>query len=757
MLVNNTHYSKYLLIFILSILFLFQFQSTVNAQPSLGQWQNTTSLPFKIGSSISFILNNELFNLSGSAATGQSKYDIINSTINNADGTVGLWGNNTNFPRALIWHTIALNNNHVYILGGREENPGSSNQSIPDVYLNINSSFPFSWQSLAPLPKRLSMGASVVYNNKLYYAGGFTDSGSNLNQSVYVAQINPDNTIGNWSQAGMLPTAMSGFGMVAANNHLIIVGGGNEAGTFFSKTYTAQINSDGIISNWTETSTLPEGAYRSSVVKVNNQLFSIGGWNGTSYNRVYVAQINSDGTLGNWQLSSPLPKDACCGTAASNGTYIYQIGGYSNSLGQYLDDVFVSKINKDTTLAVPYFNQNDSPWGQQEYDHAKSLGFTNYLFERWGCFVTSAAMVLNYHGMTTMFDNSALMPETLNNWLNRSDVNGYATGKDEKGQSYSYIYPQKISELSKKLYNANKSSVKLEYQLITGANKNSQLTNDIIINGNPDIIKVANSQTSSHFVVAKGKTDTTYLINDPEWNYSDLTQFNNTFSELHRYIPSHTDLSYLIFVINPDSDILVTDSQNRRSGKIYQNNSEAAYDEIPDATFTYEDPINNSNESLGTGANVFQIPKPAEGSYTIQITSKDPHYYTLNSLTYTTEGTPSATVNNGTSSQTVDMYTIPYSQTQTASPTRAITFDSTLNDITQLYKTHQISVKVIYTIIYDTVNLAKKQDQNKNTKAAKTTLKLLETTLTLYKGKGITAEASSLILLDIQTLEQKYK
>ena len=153
------------------------------------------------------------------------------------------------------------------------------------------------------------------------------------------------------------------------------------------------------------------------------------------------------------------------------------------------------------------------PWGPTEYDHSIKLGFTNPTMDRWGCAATSTAMVLRFHNIDQFADGTTIDPGSLNNWLKNN--HGYLTGKGNDG-SYSYFNWPVIGKLTKQLFDEGKTNVKLMHKR---AYPNTPNILDEDLKKFPDILGVNNSQTSSHFVVAKGKSNNTYSINDPEWNY----------------------------------------------------------------------------------------------------------------------------------------------------------------------------------------------------------------------------------------------
>ncbi len=256
-------------------------------------------------------------------------------------------------------------------------------------------------------------------------------------------------------------------------------------------------------------------------------------------------------------------------------------------------------------LHVLYFSQNSLPWGPTEYDHAKLLKASDPTMDRWGCAVTSAAMVLNFHGMKELTDGTALDPGSLNLWFKNN--NGYLYGEGTSGW-YSYINWPTIGTLTKRLYDAGKSPIELTYNRAYPSNDTTDLLNkDLTIDKIPDILQVKNSSTSSHFVVAKGKVNNTYAINDPEWNVPDLSSFNNNYQQIDRFIPSHTNLSYLVIVVNPDVNILVTDRNGNKTGNYVHNGQTQALNQIRNALYSFQNSISNP-DNLGTGVTNFYCP-----------------------------------------------------------------------------------------------------------------------------------------------------
>ncbi len=368
-------------------------------------------------------------------------------------------------------------------------------------------------------------------------------------------------------------------------------------------------------------------------------------------------------------------------------------GGYSG-FGAYEPTSYLDNFKIETILSgleVPYFSQNANPWGPSEYDHTIALGATamDATMDRWGCAVTSAAMILRYHGMDEISNGTPLDPGSLNNWLKNNK--GYLTGKTKDGW-YSYLSWPSISKLTKQLYDIGKSNTKLEYKRAPQSQMTDLLNNDLQ-NDIPAIVHVTSrtgfNGSIGHFVVATGVQNNTHIINDPEWNYSTLASFNNYFDQVDRYIPSNTNLSYINLVVNPEVEILVTDDQGRKTGKIIKDGQTQTFSQIPDAIYGYESSIDNPDplsllQRFGTGVHSFLLPKPENGTYTFTISGGDVKDFALNVALFESDGDDTLTPLHGYVGQySEESFQVSFDQSNLAEVTRQVNFDSLINDTYQ--------------------------------------------------------------------------
>lgn len=267
-------------------------------------------------------------------------------------------------------------------------------------------------------------------------------------------------------------------------------------------------------------------------------------------------------------------------------------------------------------LSVPSLKQYSLPWKNRIYDS------TNRTIEEFGCALTSASMVLGYHGHN-------ILPDTLNTWL--------------KKQNDGYLRNGLINWLAVSRYtkeNDSVSSPTLEYKRLEATNNNLDTE---LYSGRPAILK-----EDGHFVVATGKNENTYLINDP--GYSDrntLESYGNSFLAINSYTPTHSDLSYMMFVVDNDVNLTIKDTNGN----------------IIDTVFYLEEPIKsikNQNRKSGETVKVYLLEKPQLNKYELLLSGPRGQYQ-LDSYLYNKNGKVTQNELNGRlSGNDIDKYNINF-------------------------------------------------------------------------------------------------
>lgn len=368
-----------------------------------------------------------------------------------------------------------------------------------------------------------------------------------------------------------------------------------------------------------------------------------------------------------------------------NGKIGFRVGtGASSPSEVWFDNVKVTTLDdSQNILSVPLLKQNANPWGPMLYDSANLWAGSQNDISRWGCALTSAAMVFQYHGVKKMPDNSNLDPGTLNSWL-KSQQDGYI-----RNGLVNWLALSRLSYLTRFNNNYDQFDA-LEYKRINSANK-VQLTNDLE-NKIPGIL-----EEPGHFVVAKGKDDAnnTFVINDPFYSRESLLDYGNTFLSLGRFVPSQTDLSYLMFVVDDNIDLTLKDSNGNDVGELYQQDA-------------IDNPLNDSEGNAKVKVLYFE--QPEGGNYTVVLNSSDSSSYSLEAYLYDIEGNVKKLDFGGlVGDGAEDTYEIGLNKEDSSqsNASQIVSFDSLKSDIILLYKLGKIKNFGRYTAWVAQVDQAK--------------------------------------------------
>ncbi len=265
-----------------------------------------------------------------------------------------------------------------------------------------------------------------------------------------------------------------------------------------------------------------------------------------------------------------------------------------------------TSIPNSNYLNVPDIKQFSSPWGSQEYDSALNWSPNNPNISRWGCALTSASMILNYHGFP-------INPTALNDWL-KLQPDGYIRNGG--------IMWTAISRYSRFHKAGFQPSLEFNYK----TPDNESLADDIEA-GRPGIIKFQKPTTgSTHLVVARGISVNEFIINDPATNNTDpeMTEVSTkwgTWVKTGMFTPSYTDLSYIVLLITDGFSLKVFDINGVEVTTGYE----------------IENPLSSDDQTANSGSplNAFYLPKPESGFYRAEVTGNgefilDTYLYDVN-------------------------------------------------------------------------------------------------------------------------------
>lgn len=286
----------------------------------------------------------------------------------------------------------------------------------------------------------------------------------------------------------------------------------------------------------------------------------------------------------------------------------------------------------------PYFTQKDPSWASHEYDSATSwAGIDKSGIDRWGCALTSTAMELQHFGVK-MTDGNNINPDNLNTWL-KSQNDGYVGS--------GFLNWLAVTRLAHQSYLAHQSPTELEF---------------IQQKGNVTPILPAILGLGGHFIVAHGEdTLGNWKINDPAIQSSNTLPKTTILASVNRFIPSHTNLSYMLFVSDPNVDI------NIPGGVEY-------IESISDDT-------NTSNP--GITKKFIYVQQPAEGTYALHIDSHLTELSGVEAYLYDEAGSVTKDVLSIPPLSKAD-FKIQYSPDQNESTVVVLDYTSIFNYIKQL-------------------------------------------------------------------------
>ena len=269
----------------------------------------------------------------------------MSNTKQATETTLGDWGTSASLPATVVYSQAIVTKNRVYLLGGAIKNTPSATVYTtpinPDGTLGV-------WTTSDPLPGPVDASQAIVTQNRVYLLGGYTPS--EPSSTVYTAPINPDGTLGDWTTATSLPAAVYHSQAIVTKTQVYLLGGYIDGG-LSSAVYTAPINPDGTLGFWTTGTSLPGTLPHSQAIVTQNRAYLLGGIvNGGHSSAVYTAPINPDGTLGAWTTAASMPATVFDSQAIVAKNRVYLLGGKINYTAS--STVYTAPINPDGTLGA---------------------------------------------------------------------------------------------------------------------------------------------------------------------------------------------------------------------------------------------------------------------------------------------------------------------------------------------------------------------------------------------------------------------
>jgi N-acetylneuraminic acid mutarotase len=260
--------------------------------------------------------NSVLYVFGGLNSSTTASSSLLFAPLTGANGSVGSWVTSGRTLGTARWGAgAAAYDGRLYVVGGCTTGapPCSTYLATSEVITPNNGGVGMTSQTNASAWTAQSSPAvtargdlmSVAYNGNLYAIGGCTAYTSGActtwTNTIYVASINSDGSIGTWNTTLSLPAGRSYGGAVAYNGKLYVVGGsvsgtGQDTAVFY---YT--INANGTLTGLADNTINYLGTGRSAfgIAVSGGYIYVAGGVDSTSTRKadVLYTQINNDGTL----------------------------------------------------------------------------------------------------------------------------------------------------------------------------------------------------------------------------------------------------------------------------------------------------------------------------------------------------------------------------------------------------------------------------------------------------------------------------
>ncbi|MFA6030889.1 MAG: IPT/TIG domain-containing protein [Elusimicrobiota bacterium] len=303
-----------------------------------GPWQAAADMPGMHMQAASVMSNGRLY-----VAGGINESWGITSVVRYAqvlpEGGVGEWHVGPPLLTAVTGARMVASGNRIYVLGG---NNGSS-MSRQVFYSEVAGDGTMgAWQPLPDMPFDGGTGYFGVASVGGYiYVMGGNNWSCQLHNKVYFAKICADGLCypGNesehaapWAPTTVLPLGITAFSSAASEEGLYVYVPGGAAGCGTgaqSQVYYNPINSNGTLSDWHETSSLPRALTNHLVLASGGYLFAMGGNDGGAYfNSVYYAKMKADYSLEAWETAeNVLPANMNGIAGGAWGGRLYIAGG----------------------------------------------------------------------------------------------------------------------------------------------------------------------------------------------------------------------------------------------------------------------------------------------------------------------------------------------------------------------------------------------------------------------------------------------
>lgn len=203
------------------------------------------------------------------------------------------------------------------------------------------------WVSVSPMPHGRANHCAAVIGDRVLVAGGnYKPAGSAdfvTSDEVHVATIHADGTLGAWTLAGTLPSAVSACTATADDKRLLVMGGLWDSAGDGTTVWAASLSDSGDLSDFAAIGDLPDGAtvLSSEAFATESSLLLFDTEVPEEGDETFLLRAPLDATLGEWERQSLVPRFLGYPQFAFDGAHAIVAGGY---LGADLGNAVVPDV-----------------------------------------------------------------------------------------------------------------------------------------------------------------------------------------------------------------------------------------------------------------------------------------------------------------------------------------------------------------------------------------------------------------------------
>jgi len=255
----------------------------INSDGYLGEWNETTSLPYSVSEHQCFTANGFVYFV--------GKTSVWYTSLN-ADGSIDNWKETISLPYsyAISGHQCFFANGFIYCVGGHLKYYGYTSSVY---YSSLNSDGSINeWKTSTSLPNDADGHQCFTINDYIYC----TDE-----LSLWYTTQYADGSIGNWQKTTSLPHSVHNDQCFTANGFVYF--------TNSNFLYASLLNGDGSIGNWQEKASFPYSVSSHQCLAENNFFYCIGGYSSKQKNDVLmyfepIITISTHPNKNNWYITN---------------------------------------------------------------------------------------------------------------------------------------------------------------------------------------------------------------------------------------------------------------------------------------------------------------------------------------------------------------------------------------------------------------------------------------------------------------------